>query len=63
MSDQKEWEQLSAEEKRVWLYLKQKEVLDDFVARNAISREQYEKSLRDMTEKMGMAGCEDFEKE
>ena len=63
MSDQKEWEQLSAEEKRIRLYLQQKEVLDDFVARNAISREQYEKSLQDMTEKMGMAGCADFEKE
>lgn len=54
MNEQQEWEKLSAEEKRIQLYFKQKEVLDDFVARGAITQEQYEKSLGDMTEKMGM---------
>ncbi len=54
MNEQSEWEQLSAEEKRIRLYFQQKEVLDDFLARGAISREQYDKSLGDMTEKMGM---------
>lgn len=38
----------------VELYLKQKKVLDTFLERNAISKEQYEKSLGDLTEKMHM---------
>ena len=36
------------------LYLRQKEVLELFLERNAISQEQYSKSLKDMTEQMGM---------
>ena len=30
-------------------------MLDSFLARNAISRVQYDKSLGDLTEKMGMS--------
>lgn len=48
------WDNLSAEEKKVQLYLKQKELLDSFLERHAITPEQYEKSLTDLTEKMGM---------
>ena len=48
------FEQLSPEEKKTRLYLSQKRLLDSFLERNAISREQYEKSLGDMTIKMGM---------
>ena len=51
----KPWEQMSPEEKKIQLYLKQKAILDGFLIRNAISEEQYEKSLSDMTEKMGMS--------
>lgn len=54
MNEQYEWEQLSAEEKKIRLYFQQKEVLDDFLERGAISQEQYDKSLGDMTEKMGI---------
>ncbi len=36
------------------LYYKQVETLKLFLERNAISREQYNKSLRDLTDKMGM---------
>ena len=54
MNEQSEWEQLSAEEKKIRLYFQQKEVLDDFLERGAISQEQYDKSLGDMTEKMGI---------
>ena len=36
------------------LYLKQKELLDTFLEHGAISRAQYDKSLGDLTEKMGM---------
>ena len=45
---------MSAEEKKVQLYLNQKRVLELFLERNAISKEQYDKSLEDMTVKMGM---------
>ncbi len=48
------WENLTPEQKRIQLYLNQKKTLDLFVERNAITREQYEKSLRDLAEKMGM---------
>lgn len=44
---------MSTIEQRHELYLKQKALLDTFVERHAISREQYEKSLHDLTEKMG----------
>ena len=49
-----EWAGLSDEEKRRKLYEKQKELLDTFLANGAISRAQYEKSLGDLTKKMGM---------
>lgn len=42
------------EEKKKELFLRQKELLETFLAHHAISRQQYEKSLRDMSEKMGM---------
>ena len=53
--DDSEWAQLSPEEKKKQLYLKQVKTLNDFLERNAISKEQYEKSLHDLTEKMGMS--------
>lgn len=49
-----DWSALTDEEKRRRLYLKQKETLDTFLAHGAISRAQYEKSLGDLTAKMGM---------
>ena len=49
-----EWEQMSREEKHQQLFLKQKNTLDLFLERNAISKEQYDKSLGDIIEKMGM---------
>lgn len=49
------WESLTPEEKRAELYRKQKELLDTFLERNAISKAQYDKSLSDLTEKMGMS--------
>lgn len=42
------------EEQLKELYLKQKHILDLFLERGAISRAQYDKSLRDMTKKMGI---------
>ena len=48
-----EWMALSYEEKNHQLYLKQKKTLDMFLERGAISREQHDKSLHDLTTKMG----------
>ena len=48
------FETMSKREKRIQLYLSQKRLLETFLERNAISRVQYEKSLKDLTEKMHM---------
>lgn len=52
--DVKSWENMTPEEKKVELFLRQKNTLDLFLERNAISKVQYEKSLGDLREKMGM---------
>ena len=48
------WENLTPEEKKAELYRKQKKLLDTFLEKNAITRSQYDKSLGDLTQKMGM---------
>lgn len=52
------WEKLSPEEKKRELFLRQKRTLDMFLERNAISQSQYNKSLGDLREKMGMQDVE-----
>lgn len=52
------WESLSPEEKKRELFLRQKRTLDMFLERHAISQAQYDKSLGDLREKMGMQGVE-----
>lgn len=47
------WQTLSYSEKNHVLYLRQKNSLDMFLERGAISRAQHDKSLRDLQEKMG----------
>ena len=47
------WDSLSYEEKNELLYQHQKRVLEMFLKRGAISRQQYEKSLHDLIEKTG----------
>lgn len=47
-------EQIDAEYRKKQLYLRQKKMLDEFLERGAISKEQYKKSLGALTEKMGM---------
>ncbi len=49
------WETLTYEEKNHHLYLTQKDVLEKFRERHAISQEQYDKSLHDLNEKMRYA--------
>ena len=53
-NEKSEWKKLSPEEKRRQLFLNQKELLDTFLKNGAITRAQYEKSLGDLREKMGM---------
>lgn len=52
-TQQEAWDTLSHAEKNHILYLKQKTLLETFLEKGAISKEQYEKSLHDLTEKMG----------
>ena len=47
---------ISPEEKRKKLFLSQKQTLDTFLANGAITKAQYDKSLGDLIEKMGMQG-------
>ena len=47
-------EELTPEEKKKKLYFDQKKLLDTFLEHKAITRAQYDKSLGDLTEKMGM---------
>ena len=58
INEQDEWEKLSPEEKKKQLFLKQKRLLETFLERNAISQSQFEKSLGDLREKMGMVGID-----
>lgn len=46
------WAPMTHEEKNRILCQKQKELLATFLEKGAISKEQYEKSLHDLTEKM-----------
>ena len=46
--------QMTPEEKKQYLFLNQKKTLDLFLEREAISQAQYNKSLGDLREKMGV---------
>lgn len=48
-------DKMSYEDKNRALYQSQKETLDLFLERGAISQAQHDKSLHDLTVKMGMA--------
>lgn len=52
-NENKDWTGLSYEEKNYQLFLRQKALLDGFLEHGAISQAQHDKSLRDLTEKMG----------
>ena len=46
-------------DKKRQLYLRQEALLDTFLGNGAITRAQYDKSLGDLTVKMGMTETED----
>lgn len=54
MEQQIDWSALTPEKKKQNLFEKQKNTLDMFLERNAISKAQYDKSLGDLIEKMGI---------
>ena len=47
------WDRMTYAEKNHQLYLKQKELLDQFLKRGAITQKQHDKSLHDLSVKMG----------
>lgn len=49
------WNRLTYEEKNRELFERQKKLLDLFLDKHAISRQQHDKSLRDLTEKMNLS--------
>lgn len=48
------WSDLTLDEKKKQLFLNQKQLLDTFLKNGAISQAQYQKSLGDLREKMGI---------
>lgn len=52
----KSGKKFSPEQKKIQLYLEQKKTLEAFLERGAISKSQFDKSLGDLTVKMGMTG-------
>ena len=55
LNNSADWDNLTHEQKNHQLYLKQKQMLDMFLEHGAISQAQHDKSLHDLTEKMGEA--------
>ena len=51
---EKLYSELTPEEKKIDLFLRQKHTLELFLERNAISKLQYDKSLGDLIDKMGI---------
>lgn len=52
-TEEKQWSDLSSEEKRKQLFLNQKELLLTFLEKHAISQEQFDKSYGNLCKKMG----------
>ena len=48
-----DWDALTFAEKKLFLYLKQKAMLDTFLAKGAITKAEHDKSLHNLTVKMG----------
>ena len=51
-------EEMSVEEKRKQLFLRQRALLDTFLSTGAITRAQYDKSLMDLIRLMGIEDVE-----
>lgn len=60
MWEDKPYEFMSPEEKKIDLFLRQKKTLELFLERNAITKAQFDKSFGDLVEKMGMKDYKDI---
>ena len=49
-----DWSALSYEEKNRYLFRREKDLLDMFLEKGAITQAQHDKSLHDLIDKMGM---------
>ncbi len=58
-TENRQWEELTYQEKNHELFLRQKALLDEFLEHGAISQAQHDKSLHDLTEKMEGEGTPD----
>lgn len=56
---EKDYSLMSKEEKMCDLFNRQKQMLDMFLERNAISKAEYDKSLNGLKEKMGIDSYEE----
>ena len=54
-TENQEYSNMTLAEKNHCLYLKQKAMLDTFLAKGAITQAEHDKSLHDLTVKMGEA--------
>ena len=52
MSEKTQWDTITIEEKNMELYRKQVDIHDKFLARNAISKEEHDRSLKELNRKM-----------
>lgn len=55
MAEEKDWAVMTPEEKKKQLFLRQKELLNLYLEKGAITKADYEKSLKSLTEKMGVS--------
>ena len=52
-NEDENWSDLTYEQKEHALFLKQKNTLDTFLEHGAISKDEHDRSLHDLAEKMG----------
>ena len=55
IEQQRRWERMTPEEKRRQLFRQQKETLEAFRDRHAITQAQYDRGMREMTAALGAA--------
>lgn len=55
IEQQRRWERMTPEEKRRQLFRRQKEILEAFRERHAITQAQYERGMLEMTAALGAA--------
>ena len=55
-----DWTKMTAEEKKKQLFLRQKELLDLYLEKKAITQADYDKSMKRLQEKMGAFHVEGF---